>query len=392
MLISSPIRQTNAEIMKIALLTNGIYPYVIGGMQKHSYYLAKYLAKNSIYVTLYHYLSNTEDTCVKKLFSDEEDKYIQLIAVEFPKVAHFPGHYLRASYLYSDNIFNHLDNINDFDFIYVQGFSGWKLLQAKRNGLKIPPVGVNFHGLEMFQKSVTLREKLERFMFRPFVAKNLQSADICFSLGGNLSHIISSIGINSNKIYQIANGIENTWISPTLKPISRPIKFMFVGRYERRKAIEELCSIINKLLSEFEFEFHFVGAIPKYLQIKAPSVKYWGLIKDVKKLQSIFKQCDVLVCPSHSEGMPTVILEAMASGLAVIATDVGAVSAMVSEQNGWLISPGSIYQLHQALINAIHASDEELTNKKINSQSIVRENFTWDKVIQKTMKKIQIII
>ncbi|NEO79666.1 glycosyltransferase family 4 protein [Moorena sp. SIO4G3] len=378
--------------MKIALLTNGIYPYVIGGMQKHSYYLAKYLAKNSIYVTVYHYLSNTEHTGLQKLFSDEEYQYIQLITVDFPKLKKIPGHYLIACYLYSKNIFNAIDNINSFDFIYIQGFSGWKLLQAHKNGLNTPPIGVNFHGLEMFQKSLTLREKFERFMFRPFVINNLNSADICLSLGGNLSNIIYSIGINSNKINQIANGIENTWISPIVKPIYRPIKFLFVGRYERRKGIEELYIVINKLLPEFEFEFNFVGSIPEYLQIKSPRVTYWGLIKDVEKLQSIFQQCDVLVCPSHSEGMPTVILEAMASGLAVIATDVGAVSEMVSEQNGWLISPGSTHQLREALINAIHASDEELTNKKIKSQSIVREHFTWDKVIKKTIATIESVI
>lgn len=378
--------------MKIALLTNGIYPYVIGGMQKHSYYLAKYLAKNNIHVVVYHYLSNTEDTGIQKLFSDEEDKHIQLIAVDFPKVGNFPGHYIRDCYLYSDNIFNNFDNINDFDFIYAQGFSGWKLLEEKQNGLNAPPVGINFHGLEMFQKSGTIREKFEQFMFRPFVTTNLKSADLCFSLGDNLSNIISSIGIKLNKIYQIANGIENTWISPSIKPIYRPIKFLFVGRYARRKGIEELCTVINQLLLEFEFEFHFVGPIPEYLQIKSPRVIYWGLIKDVEKLQSIFQQFDVLVCPSYSEGMPTVILEAMASGLAVIATDVGAVSAMVSEENGWLISPGSKHQLREALINAIHTSDEELINKKMKSQSIVRENFTWDKVIQKTIKTIQSII
>ena len=41
--------------MRIALITDGIYPYVMGGMQKHSYFLAKFLAKNKIYVDLFHY-------------------------------------------------------------------------------------------------------------------------------------------------------------------------------------------------------------------------------------------------------------------------------------------------------------------------------------------------
>ena len=44
--------------MKIALITDGIYPYVMGGMQKHSYFLAKYLAKNKIKIDLYHYIAS----------------------------------------------------------------------------------------------------------------------------------------------------------------------------------------------------------------------------------------------------------------------------------------------------------------------------------------------
>ena len=40
---------------KIALITDGIWPYVLGGMQKHSYYLCKYFAQNKIEVDLYHF-------------------------------------------------------------------------------------------------------------------------------------------------------------------------------------------------------------------------------------------------------------------------------------------------------------------------------------------------
>jgi len=40
--------------MRVALFTNGIWPYVIGGMQKHSYYLVKYFAMRGIEVDLYH--------------------------------------------------------------------------------------------------------------------------------------------------------------------------------------------------------------------------------------------------------------------------------------------------------------------------------------------------
>ena len=42
--------------MKIALLTDGIPPYIVGGMQQHSYSLAKYLVLNGNEVTLFHFV------------------------------------------------------------------------------------------------------------------------------------------------------------------------------------------------------------------------------------------------------------------------------------------------------------------------------------------------
>ena len=47
--------------MRIALLTDGIYPYVLGGMQRHSFYLAKYFAKNKFYVDLFHFNQSEYD-------------------------------------------------------------------------------------------------------------------------------------------------------------------------------------------------------------------------------------------------------------------------------------------------------------------------------------------
>ena len=44
--------------MKIALLTDGIMPYVLGGMQKHSAFLAKYLTLNGCKVSLFHCVNN----------------------------------------------------------------------------------------------------------------------------------------------------------------------------------------------------------------------------------------------------------------------------------------------------------------------------------------------
>ena len=101
--------------------------------------------------------------------------------------------------------------------------------------------------------------------------------------------------------------------------------------------MEELHAVL-KHWTESQMEFVFIGPIPKKKQLVFPWVQYRGSIVDSEELKAELDEGDVLVCPSYSEGMPTVILEAMARGLAIIGTDVGATRELVDDGNGHLIS------------------------------------------------------
>lgn len=379
--------------MHIALFTDGIFPYVIGGMQKHSYYLAKYFAKNKVDVDLYHFNQSKFDIEKLEFFLPEEKKYIHSIVVDFPKQDIFPSHYLRASYKYSERIFEQSKKNPSVDFIYAKGFSGWKLLEEKKKGMKLPPVGVNFHGLEMFQLSPSIKSKIANsILLKSPTLFNLKNADYIFSYGGKITETIKKIGIKSEKIIEIPAGIEPNWLVTDINSKIGIRKFIFIGRYERRKGIEELNAVINALIPGHSFEFHFIGPIPGNRKIISEKIKYWGSISDEEKIKSILQQCDILVCPSYSEGMPNVILEAMASGLSVIATNVGAVSLMVSEKNGWLLNEPSPKLLSAAIQEAIVCSDKTLLAKKKISVNKIKDNFLWDNIIHLLIEKIEIII
>ena len=99
---------------------------------------------------------------------------------------------------------------------------------------------------------------------------------------------------------------------------------------------------------------------------------------------------DILICPSYSEGMPTVILEAMARGCAIIATNVGANCTMIDNSNGWLIDGDIKSGLKSSLVEALSLPKNKLLNMKKESVNIVSKNFMWEKVIEKTIKKISI--
>ena len=373
--------------MRIALLTDGIFPYVIGGMQKHSYCLTKYLARQGVEIDLYHFNRSERDARTLELFSEEERRFIHPILIPFPVQGKLPGHYLRESYEYSRRVYEAMLKRDPVDYIYAKGFTAWSLLDQKRKGVKFPPVGVNFHGYEMFQPPASFRTRMEQYLLRSPVLFNLKYADQVFSYGGKITSLLTSLGIPKGKIIELPAGIESEWLIDQSAPIRKIRRFIFAGRYERRKGIEEL----HKMLLAWEgpeFEFIIAGPIPVSKQIKKAGIKYTGSIDNQKDMKTLLRDSDILVCPSHSEGMPNIILEGLASGLAIIATDVGAVSSMVDGKNGWLINPGSEKELEAAFKSAVHISEQELDEKKRSSLIRVKERFFWDKLILKTIDKI----
>lgn len=377
--------------MRISLLTDGIFPYVIGGMQKHSYYLAKYFARRGVYVDLYHTNQSKLDITILELFSEEEKKFIRSFVIPFPKAGKLPGHYIKASFAYSEAIFEIFRKQEPSDFVYAKGFSAWKLIDEKKNGFKCAPIGVNFHGYEMFQKAPNFKTYLAlKFLFQKPVLYNVNNADHVFSYGGKIDDLIKSIGVPEKKIISIPTGIEESWLvhEPSVNSSSKT-KFLFVGRFERRKGVEELNKALSLLKSNSNFEFHFIGPIPEANQLKLPHVFYHGSITDAEIMKAKVKELDVLVCPSHSEGMPNVIMEAMASGLAIIATDVGAVKLMVDEKNGVLLQSSNPNEIASAIEKISKLDPHLLQQMKLESIGKVKNNFLWSKVIDETILKIE---
>lgn len=379
--------------MHIALITDGITPYVTGGMQRHSFHLAKRLLKQGVKLTLVHTIPYKEDLPraekVRKLLGANADQ-IDVVAIPFFQKGKLPGHYLRESYEYACAIYRALESQwTNFDFIYAKGYTAWCLLEKKKKGEHIAPIGVKFHGYEMFQKAKGLKTRSEQFMLKPPVVFINRNADVVFSYGGEITEIITQMGVDQSRIVEIGSGIDDVWLvkSPAKKEARR---FLFIGRDERRKGISELI-VATKNIAELGCEMHWVGPISPQKRTNEAGHVYHGEITDSEQLKAIIDSCDVLVVPSHSEGMPNVILEAMSRGLAVIATSVGAVPRMVSDKNGILIEPRNAKMLEKAIGRLAIAETDDLRILQRESLKIVEASFLWDKVGRQTIEAIRTI-
>ncbi len=101
-----------------------------------------------------------------------------------------------------------------------------------------------------------------------------------------------------------------------------------------------------------------------------------------REVLRVFKVSDIVVNPSYTEGLPTVVLEAAACGTAIIATNVGGTSEIVQHKTSALLYPPHSID---SLVKNIHTLLEDPDMRARlgrNAQNSVRDKFNWDSAIQ----------
>jgi glycosyltransferase involved in cell wall biosynthesis len=138
--------------------------------------------------------------------------------------------------------------------------------------------------------------------------------------------------------------------------ISEPparIDFLYLGRYLRDKGIVDFVEAARALRSMREdgsrFGFQIAGFVDENPSSVTPAeVRAWvgaRTVQDLGRLEDprpALSACSVMVLPSHGEGMPMAVLEAMSTGRAVVTTDVsGCRETIVDGESGILVPPSS---------------------------------------------------
>jgi len=139
-----------------------------------------------------------------------------------------------------------------------------------------------------------------------------------------------------------------------------PLDILFLGWVDREKGIFELLDCVRQLVEAADvpsFKMVIAGdgsAMAEARQrlvdpLLGRVVELLGWIDSDVKVEKL-RRAHLLVLPSYMEGMPNAIIEALAAGLPVVATDVGAVGDMVVDGvNGFLIPARDTDRLVQAL-------------------------------------------
>jgi glycosyltransferase involved in cell wall biosynthesis len=351
--------------MKIVFCTDGIFPYSVGGMQRHSRLLIEELQKyDEIELVIIH-------PHKLKIFDSERINEISLCGIDESK------NYILECYRYSKRVYAALLDYPNA-VIYSQGLSVWYKSHLISGRLIVNP-----HGLEPFQV-IGLKHRLLAIPFRVIISTILKNASFRISLGGKLTTIINDVLNSDDGIIEIPNAVSLPSPSSNFRQLStNKVNVLFLGRFASNKGINILFDVIDKIHTEGyggQFNFTLAGKGPLFLHFlkrkKWNNVKMLGFVEE-EDMPELFRSHHVFVLPTLFEGMPTVVLEAMSYGLAVIVSDVGATKIMVDDSNGKTIVPGSIDDLYEKLIWYLKLDEANRVSLGLNSMGKVQNQFTW---------------
>ena len=157
-------------------------------------------------------------------------------------------------------------------------------------------------------------------------------------------------------------------------------RIVFVGRVTGEKNIDVLVRAAALLPDELEATVEIVGGGDQLDNLKALAVElgvadrveFTGYVPD-EELRLAYTRAAVLAMPSTAELQSIVTMEAMASGLPVVAADAMALPHLVHDgENGWLFPPGDAAALAERLERVLTAAPDELERMKRASLELIK--------------------
>lgn len=220
----------------------------------------------------------------------------------------------------------------------------------------------------------------------------MNRANVILPVSKNLGMAIQSYGIKNR--YEVIPNVVDTKIFYPLSPAKGNSKknILFVGLLNSIKGIPFLLKALAQVREKRQDLFlDIVGEGPyrqEYEKLSSglglnPMLQFHGL-KNKEEIARFMRNANFFILPSLWENLPCVLIEAMASGLPIIASKVGGIPEIVNKDIGILVSPKDTDKLAEA-INYMLDHYQDYSPQKISQYA--KDNFS-DEVVGKKLDKI----
>lgn len=284
---------------------------------------------------------------------------------------------LLVPFLFISMYYNIRKIIKEFDFVH----SNWIIPQGIIQGFFNKPYVLSGLGGDVTSLNKGIVKKLKAKAINNASYITVVSEDLKKELKevyGEENVEVIPMGCSLDK-FNPNNRIENLFDQGDKKTI------LFVGRLAEKKGAKYLIEAMN----EIDAKLIIVGDGPERESLETQSKKINADIefvgpKNKDELSKMYASCDVFCAPSiiakdgDKDGLPVAIVEAMASGAVVVASDVGGISEIINNENGFLVKEKDVQGLKRKINKLL--SDDLLRNTMSQKARTTAERYDFVKI------------
>lgn len=269
-------------------------------------------------------------------------------------------------------------------FTWPPGYIGAKLKESLEAKLVVTGHGYDVYDLPF--RSNALREKIRYALSRADAVTTVSKP--------NCRILIDRLGLSERRVHLIPNGVSKIFYPMDREEVRSKLGIpteekvvLSAGSLIEVKGHEYLIKALASLKNSLEFRTFIIGQGHLMSKIRR-LIRETGLENRVRlvgprpysEMPLWMNAADILAIPSLAEGLPTVMLEALACGTPIVGTKVGGIPDVLDGECGLLVEPGDVRALSQAI--------EEALTRGWDKGKIARKGgeFYWDRITERYMR------
>ena len=206
----------------------------------------------------------------------------------------------------------------------------------------------------------------------------------CVVLGATAQRfVVNELRVPAARVEIVINGVPAPTVPRRIATADAVKRLLFVGNLSERKGVTDLLRALSRPgFEDLPLELVVAGGgdVAAY-QARASELGLEKMVRftgwsEQKEVAALMAQADILVLPSYDEGLPLVILEALANGVAVVCTPVGEIpSALTDGVTACFVEPGDVNGLAASLQNLLRRPDL-LRALEENGKALYEQDFS----------------
>ena len=294
------------------------------------------------------------------------------------------------------------ENRQKFSVVNLHAPNGFPygLRRRWRHSAGYPPYVMTLHGLEERRVHAMSREAKKgrawnfslknrlwhRFYHQPRFRWSIRTADGAHTCAREVwSTLQVKYNLDADRVAYIPHGVESRFFVPREYRPSESLRLLYAGTWLDQRGIFYIRTALRNVTPQIPgltMTFAGCGVPPEEIQsfFGAELASRIAVRPAVAadQMQELYAEHDVFLFPSLVEGLPLVLLEAMAAGMPVITTETCGMADVVEHGfNGWLIPPADSAAMEEGILRL--ASSVELRQKLGEAARETMKRYTWER-------------